>query len=300
MRASTLAYERRSSQEPPRQHGRGARATKSSIVINIALFAGAAVALTPFVWMICAAVKRGEDLFVYTFLPWDGLDRLTMDNFRQLWQREPFARWMLNSLFLSSMLTVLSVTLSSLGGFALAKYRFRGKRVLMGMMLGTMMLPGVVLLPGSYMLMYRIGWIDSYAAIIVPGAVSVFGMFLFMQAMKQVPDELLAAGRIDGCSELRLWWEIALPIVRPMIGAFTLLSFLASWNAFLWPQIVLQNESKYHLPIALANMVALPEYRTEYGTLMAATCIAILPVMVLFFILQKDFVAGLSSGAVKG
>src|SRR6185503_14547072 len=123
---------------------------------------------------------------------------------------------------------------SSLGGFALAKYTFRGKKPLMLLMLATMLLPSQVLLGSSQELMYHLGWIDSYLAIIVPGAVSVFGMFLFMQAMKSVPDELLQAARMDGCSELRLWWEIALPIGRPMIGAFTLLSFMSAWNSFLW------------------------------------------------------------------
>jgi ABC-type glycerol-3-phosphate transport system permease component len=283
-----------------RPAARAAKVTAAGLALNLAVYAAAGVALLPFFWMICASLKRGEDLFAHAFLPWNDLGRLTLENFRQLLQREPLARWMINSLYLSSASTVLSVLLSSLGGFALAKYRFRGRRLLVAILLGTMMLPGVVLLPGSYMLMYGIGWIDSYAAILVPGAVSALGMFLFMQAMRQVPDELLQSARMDGCSELRLWWDIALPLVRPMIGAYTLLSFLGSWNAFLWPQIVLQDESRYPLPVALANMVALPEYRTEYGLLMAATCIAILPVMVLFFVLQRDFVAGLSSGALRG
>jgi ABC-type glycerol-3-phosphate transport system permease component len=125
-------------------------------------------------------------------------------------------------------------------------------------------------------------------------------MFLFKQAMTGVPDELLQAGRVDGCSEIRLWWEIALPIVRPMLGAFTLLAFLSSWNSFLWPQIVLQDEMKYTLPIGLTNMVGLPGFDTEYGALMAGVLLSILPVVILFFVLQRDFIAGLTSGAVKG
>ena len=129
---------------------------------------------------------------------------------------------------------------------------------------------------------------------------SVFGIFLFMQAMKTVPDELLQAGRVDGCSEIRLWWEVALPIVRPMIGAFTLLSFMSAWNSFLWPQIVLQTQTKYTLPIGLTNMIGQPSYITPYGALMAGTLLSILPVAILFFILQRDFIAGLASGAVKG
>jgi len=207
---------------------------------------------------------------------------------------------MFNSLFLACTQTRLVVTLSSLGGFALATYRFAAKKPHMLLMLGTMMLPNQVLLPSSYELMYKIGWLDSYAAIIVPGAISVFGMFLFMQAMKTVPDELLQAARVDGCSELRLWWEVALPIVRPMIGAFTLLSFMGAWNSFLWPQIVLQTQNKYTLPMGLSNLLSLPEYITPYGVLMAGTFLSIVPVAILFFILQRDFIAGLATGAVKG
>jgi ABC-type glycerol-3-phosphate transport system permease component len=125
-------------------------------------------------------------------------------------------------------------------------------------------------------------------------------MFLFMQSMKTVPDELLQAGRVDGCSELRLWWEVALPIVRPMIGAYTLLSFMGAWNSFLWPQIVLQSQDKYTLPVGLTNLLGLPEYQTPYGVLMSGTLLSIVPVAILFFILQRDFISGLASGAIKG
>jgi ABC-type glycerol-3-phosphate transport system permease component len=162
-----------------------------------------------------------------------------------------------------------------------------------------MLLPYQVLLPSSYELMHHLNWLDSYWAILVPGAISVFGLFLFSRAMQSVPDELLHAGRIDGCSEIRLWWEIAVPLVKPMIAAFTLFSFTASWNAFLWPQIVLQDEGKYTLPIGLANMSALPGTQADYGVLMAGTLLSILPVAILFFALQNDFIAGLTSGAIK-
>jgi ABC-type glycerol-3-phosphate transport system permease component len=268
--------------------------------LHLGLIGAASLSLVPFVWLVCASFKGPKEIFEYAFLPWDRLEMLTLDNFRMLFHNEPFARWLVNSFFLSCMHTLSVVALSSLGGFALAKYQFRGKRALMMLMLATMLLPGQVMLPSSYELMYHIGWIDSYAAILVPGAVSVFGMFLFRSAMNGVPDELLQAARIDGCGELRLWWDIALPCVRPMIGAYTLMVFTGSWNSFLWPQIVLQDELKYHLPIGLSNMVGLPEYQTQYGVLMAGTLLSVLPVMVLFFVLQKEFVSGLTSGAVKG
>jgi ABC-type glycerol-3-phosphate transport system permease component len=271
-----------------------------SLVLHALLIAMAVTTLTPFLWLVCSTFKTKADFFTYTFLPWDHLDALTLDNYRRLFAQEPFAVWMVNSVFLASAYTVVVVTLSSLGGFALAKYRFAGRKVLMLVMLVTMLVPGQVLLLPNYDVMRKWGWMNSYAAILVPGAVSVFGMFLFRQAMMLVPDELLQAGRMDGCSEARLWWEVALPIVRPMIGAFTLLSFMAAWNSFLWPQVILQTPDKLTLPIGLSNMINLPEYQTNLGILMAGTLLSILPVALLFFVLQRDFVAGLASGAVKG
>jgi ABC-type glycerol-3-phosphate transport system permease component len=285
---------------PIAQLARRPRGLAASIALHSALVLLAVLSLVPFLWLICATLKTNADMFDFTFLPWSHLQTLTMDNYRQLFERRPFAQWMLNSLFVTCVHTALVVTLSSLGGFALAKYEFRGKRIIQVIMLATMLLPSQVLLPSGWELMYRLGWLDSYSAVIIPGAVSVFGMFLFRQAMQAVPDELLQAGRVDGCSELRLWWEVALPIVRPMVGAYTLLSFMGTWNSFLWPQVVLQDPAKYTLPIGLANMVGLPSFDTPYGVLMCGTLLSILPVVALFFILQKDFIAGLASGAVKG
>lgn len=276
------------------------RGAVGSVLLHAILIALALATLIPFFWLVCATFKTKADFFKYTFLPWDHLDTLTFGNYGSIFKQQPFAVWMINSVFLASTHTAAVVTLSSLGGFALAKYRFAGRKALMLIMLVTMLVPGQVLLLPNYELMRQWGWMDSYAAILVPSAVSVFGMFLFRQAMMMVPDELLQAGRMDGCSELRLWWEVALPIVRPMIGAYTLLSFMAAWNSFLWPQIILQTPEKMTLPIGLANMMSLPEYQTNLGILMAGTLLSILPVALLFFILQRDFIAGLTSGAVKG
>lgn len=271
-----------------------------NVLVHVLLVLAAAVSLVPFFWLLSASLKKGQDLFTYTFLPWQNLGNLVLDNYSQLFTRQYFDRWIVNSLFLASLQTTVVVALASLGGFALAKYDFRFKRTLQGIMLCTMLLPAQVLLPSMYELMNKFGWMNSYWSIIVPGSVSVFGMFLFRQAMQGVPDELLQAGRVDGCSELRLWWEIALPVVRPMIGAFTLMSFLAAWNSYLWPSIMLQDQGKYTLPMGLGNMSSMAEYQTQYGVLMAGTVVSVLPVMVLFFAMQRDFIAGLTTGAVKG
>lgn len=243
--------------------------------------------LIPLAWMTWSAFTRND------------IAGPTGDNFSTLLDRHPFGRWIVNSLFVSATQTALVVVTSSLGGFALAKYTFPGRKLIMAMMLATLFLPFQVLLPSAYDLMFRLGWIDTFAAVVVPGAVSAFGTFLFMQASAAVPDELIAAARVDGCSELRIWWEVALPILRPMTGAYTLLAFVASWNSYLWPATVLLDESRYTLAVGLANLIGLPEYESQFGVLMAATLLGLLPVVLLFFWLRKEFVSGLASGAVK-
>ena len=260
----------------------------------------AALWILPFLWLVCASFKAPADFFSATFLPWGDLGRLTLENYRLLFSGFPFPGWLLNSLFLASVQTVVVVLLSSLAGFALATYRFRGRGAVVTLMLLTLLVPGQVLLPSTYELVSRFGWIDSYAAILVPGAISVFGILLFRAAMGAVPVELLHAARIDGAGELRLWWDIVLPSVRPTVGAFTLMSFTGTWNSFLWPQIVLQDEAKYHLPIGLTSLVGLPEHDVPYGLLMAGTLLSILPVAALFALLHRDFHTGVMTGAVKG
>ncbi len=266
----------------------------------VLLIACAALALTPIVWLVAAALKGPDDLFHYMFFA----PRLTLANFRDLFevgQAEKsvhFLRCGINSAFVSCAAVLVQLFFSSMAGFALAKYEFRGRKAIMVLMLATMLIPGQVVMAPMYELIFRIGLVDSYAGLVVPGAVSVFGIFLFRQSILQVPDELLHAGRIDGCSEFRIYWNIVMPVSRPMVGAFCLISFMGAWNAFLWPQIILHNSERFTLPIALNQLVGL--YQQQYGTLMAGTLVSVLPVIVIFMLLQREFVAGLTAGAVKG
>jgi len=262
--------------------------------VYVVLFALAAVTLTPLLWLIAATTKGPDDLFHYTFFA----PRVTAFNYQDLFRTVPFLRYMMNSFFIAGCVVTVQLFFSSLAGFALAKYEFRGKKAIMVLMLATMMIPGQVVMAPLYELIYRMGLVDTYAGLVVPGAVSVFGIFLFRQAILQVPDELLHAARIDGCSEFRIYWDVIMPVSRPMIGAFCLISFMGSWNSFLWPQIILHHSERFTLPIALNQLVGL--YSQQYGTLMAGTLLSILPVIVLFILLQKEFVAGLTAGAVKG
>jgi len=270
--------------------------TGARALLALVLVVCAVISLTPIVWLIAATTKSVDDMFHYTFFP--PISAMTSANYHDLFTKSPFARYMVNSVFVSSTTVLVQLFFSSLAGFALAKYQFKGKNAVMGMMLATLLLPAQLTMAPLYDLLYHFHMVDRYTGLIIPGAVSVFGVFLFRQSIMQVPDELLQAARIDGCSEFRIYWDIVMPVSRPMIGAFCLISFMGAWNSFLWPQIVLHHDELFTLPIGLNQLVGL--YQTQYGMLMAGTLVAVLPVVALFLLLQKEFVAGLTAGAVKG
>ena len=264
------------------------------LIAYLVLALAACVTLTPLVWLVAASLKGPEDLWSYVFFA----PHLSLESFTDLFNTIPFGRYMLNSFFITCTIVVVQLFFSSLAGFALAKYEFKGKKLVMVLMLGTLMIPSQVLMAPLYEQIYRLGLVDTYAGLIVPGAVSVFGIFLFRQAFGQVPDDLLQAARLDGCSEFRIYWDVVMPTTRPMIGAFCLISFMGAWNSFLWPQIILHSNAHFTLPIGLNLLVGLQQQ--QYGALMAGTLLSILPVVVLFLLLQKEFVEGLTAGAVKG
>ena len=277
----------------------------------VLLCAAAFLTLTPFVWLICSAFKDKTSMMDCMFLPpmsqWFGEGgKLTLENFRILLFREYnssegpvyFYEYTVNSLFLACAITSINIFLSSMAGYALAKYRFKGRNVILFLMLGSMMFPSMLFLAPIFKMVFKFGWMDSYLALIVPGAITVFGIFLFRQAMVGVPNSLMESARVDGASEFRIYWEITLPLVRPITAAFCLISFLGTWNAFLQPQLFIQTQSKLPLPVVLNQFIGL--YVQEYGVFLAGTLLAIIPPAILFFILQKEFVAGLTSGATKG
>lgn len=272
------------------------------------LLLASAVFLLPFVWLICAAFKDPAVMNVYTFLPpvaeWS-IRTINLKNFEVLFTpRETsqgvvrFERYIFNSLFLAAAGTSVTLLFSSMGGYALAKYKFKGRNALLVFMLASMTIPGVLLLPPNYVIIYNLGWMDSYKALLIPGAVSVFGIFLFRQAIVGIPDDIIEAGRIDGCGEFRIYLTLVMPLIRPMIGAFCLVSFLGAWNSFLGPDIFLQSQDKLPLPNILNQYIG--EYQRQYGVFLAGTLLAIIPPAILFFALQREFIGGLTQGAVKG
>jgi len=229
----------------------------------------------------------------YLAICWDKFTH----NYRRLWESVPYNRYFINSVFISTASTLLTLFFCSLGGYAFAKYRFRGQKFLFGMLLASMMIPFQVLLVPLFGVMYDIGWLNSYQAIIIPFSVGAFGIFLMRQFIIGIPSDLMDAARIDGCSEFGIYYRIILPVIKPALGALTIYSFLGSWNSYLWPLIILRDESKYTLPLGLANLVGV--YRQEYGMLMAGTLLSLMPIILLFLAMQREFVQGITLGSVK-
>jgi ABC-type glycerol-3-phosphate transport system permease component len=253
--------------------------------------------VTPLLWLVAASTKAPDaEIFAYYFFS----PRPSLENFKALFTMPnfPFALFLLNSAFVTGTIVILQLFFSSLAGHALAKFDFKGKSLITLIMLMTLMIPNQVLMAPLYEQIYRLGLMDTQLGLIIPGAVSVFGIFLFRQAILQVPNEMLDAARIDGADEFRIYWDVVMPVVRPMVGAFCLIAFMGAWNSFLWPQIILHSTGNFTLPIGLNNLIN-PQTQ-QYGPLMAGTLLSVLPVIVLFLLLQKEFIAGLTSGAVKG
>ena len=246
-------------------------------------------------------VGAGSQLFLqlsihqpaYLSIVWDKFT----SNYRNLWKKVPYNRYFVNSVFIATASTLLTLFFCSLGGYAFAKYKFRGQKILFGILLASMMVPFQVLLVPLFGLMYDIGWLNSYKAIVIPFSVGAFGVFLMRQFIVTIPSELLDAARIDGCSEFGIYYRIVLPIIKPALGALTIYSFLGSWNGYLWPLIILRDEAKYTLPIGLANLVGI--YRQDYGILMAGTLLSLMPIVILFLAMQREFVQGITLGGVK-
>lgn len=276
----------------------------SKLALHATLVVLAIIVLTPYAWLIVSSLKNQEDFFSGMFFPpGDGLlgigwDKLTLENYKKLFGLG-FGVNLVNSIFYSAATALFATLISAATGFVLAKHTFRGRNIITLVVLGALIVPPTLLLAPGYELLYDLGLLDTAWGLLLPLLAPAFGVFLFRQAVIQsVPDELLEAARIDGCSEWSIFFVVVLPLVRPMIGAFMLITFLGMWNNFISPQIVLQTAEKQPLSVAIAQLRGV--YQTDYGLLTAATVVSVLPVAALFMLLQKQFISGLTSGAVKG
>ena len=267
-----------------------------TVLTYILLVFFAVLVLTPLFWVVSASFKPSGEIFSYppTFLPQEP----TLENFTRLFQEMPIVQYVVNSTFLATSHTLLLLAIATMGGFAFAKYSFRGRGILFAIVLASMMIPFHLVLVPLFTLLYQFGWLDTYQGVILPYlASSGFGVFLMRQFILGIPTDLVDAARIDGSSEFGIYWRVILPTVKPAMGALSIFGFLGAWNEFLWPMIVLRDADKYTLPLGLASLVGV--YRQEYGMLMAGTLLSILPIMVLFLAMQREFVQGITLGAVK-
>lgn len=274
------------------------------VLSQVVLVVTAALIVVPLAWLVCASLKRNEDFFTSLFLPrGEGFlgiawDRLTLVHFEALIPLG-IARAALVSVFLASVTAVLATLAAAMGGFALARLRFRGRRTVEALVLAAIVIPPPLLLAPGYQLLFQLGLLDTMAGLILPAAAPAFGVYLFRQAtISSVPPQLLEAARIDGCGDVAAFFRIALPLVMPMASAFLMITFLGTWNNFLTPQVVLQTPSNFPLAVTVAQLRGV--YYQEYGLLMAGTLVSIAPLLLLFLLLQRDFISGLTSGAVKG
>jgi multiple sugar transport system permease protein len=257
---------------------------------------GSLLMLAPFYFMFVFATHSRTEIFSLPPPLWFGGD--FWHNLGILTERIPFWRSLGWSLYVALASTALTLLFCSMGGYAFAMYEFRFKQPLFGLVMGTMLLPSFLGMIPSFMIMDSLGWIDQPRALYIPGAASAFGIFLMRQFISaSIPRELVEAARMDGCGELGIYWRIVLPLLMPAMGTLGLISFIASWNNFISPLIVMRSPEMYTLPLALRSMQS--PVNTEWGAVMAGSAIATLPLLILFALSSRRLIAGLTAGAVK-
>ncbi len=282
---------------PPRDVRRRNAPSRASILLYVILFIGLVLMVAPFVWMVLGAFKPNEEFLRVppTWLP----ENPTLNNFERLTANLDFPQFFFNSTVVATAITAGNLIFSPMLGFALAKLRFRGKRVLLMAVLSTMMLPAAATLIPLFVLMSQLGLVNSYAGLILPFLAGPFGVFLTRQFFAGLPDELLEAARIDGAGEFRIFWTIAMPLAGPVLATLGILTFLGSWNSFIYPLVMAQSEELYTLPVALATF-ATGQYQADHGMLMAGALVLVVPVLIVFIFMQRWITEGISTTGLKG
>jgi multiple sugar transport system permease protein len=279
--------------EPRRPAGPGPRrATWVYVVLAVALL----LTVVPFLWMLLGSFKPEAELQQVPPTWWPQTP--TLQNYRELFDRLNFPRFFGNSVLVAVAVTAGNLVFCSMVGYALAKLDFAGKRVLFALVLGMLMVPGVVTFVPLFVLVSNLGLVNTYPGLILPFLVTPLGVFLMRQFIAGLPDQLIEAARIDGAGEWRIFSRVILPLCGPPLATLGLLTFLSSWNNFLWPLVVAQSEDKYTLPVALA-LYSVGQNATRYGLLMAGAVVIIIPVVALFIALQRYFVESVATTGIK-
>jgi multiple sugar transport system permease protein len=277
-------------------NGARARDRTATVVLHALLAGGLLVMVGPFVWMLLSSFKTFGEI-LRSPPTWWPLDP-TLDNYSVLLGRLDFPAYFVNSTVVAVATTAGNLLFCAAAGYALAKLRFPGSRLLFAVVLGTIMVPGIVTLVPLFVLVSNLGLVNTYAGLVLPFLAQAFGVFLMRQFMLSIPDDLLEAARIDGAGEWRIFWRIVLPLSRPPLATLGILTFLASWNNFLWPLVVATTESRYTLPVALA-LYSVGQNRARYDLLLAGSVLIVVPVLVVFVLLQRHFVRGIATTGLK-
>ncbi|KRG15419.1 sugar ABC transporter permease [Virgibacillus soli] len=255
----------------------------------------AVITIIPFIWMLISSFAPNSEIVKIGGSFWPG--QFTLDNYVGIQEKFNFMRMFGNSLFIAIATTLIIIYTSALLGFVFAKFKFRGNTFLFTIVLSTMMIPWAVTIIPKYDMMMDFGWLDTYTSLIVPSMVSGFGIFLFRQSISQISDEMLEAARVDGASDWFIFHRIILPMSRNTISSLAIFQFLWSWEDFLWPFLMINDQSKQLLSVGLRIFNG--QYGTDYGGLFAATSLSIIPVIIVYLIFQKQFIAGVQSGSGK-
>lgn len=265
------------------------------LLIRIALVLICVVMLFPFVFMLATALKSEAQLAQPGLLPEGAWHP---ENFGTAWNRAPFTHYLINSIIVAIGAGALSVLLGAMGGFALSKYRFTGRGLLLIVVLSTLMVPPQVKMIPNFLICAQIGLLDTRLGLVLPMLPLGFGIFLMRQFIRAIPDDLLAASRIDGAGELRIFLRIVLPLCGPAAATLGIFTFMASWNEFLWPLIILDTPEKYTIPLGLMRFSQ--QFSVEQNLLMAVSFLSMLPTMILFLIFQRAFVQGMAGVSLHG
>jgi putative chitobiose transport system permease protein len=257
----------------------------------------AVVTVFPFAWMLLTSLKGPNDAIFSVppqFLPSDP----TIDNYVRVWNQLPVFRFFVNSISASVAVTILGTLVTALAAYPLAKMRFRGRDAIFYLLLATLIVPVQLTYIPSFVLAVNVfHYYDSLPALVLPNLAAAFNIFLLRQAFRGVPNELLDAARIDGANELRIWWHVMLPIVRPSLVTVAIFSFVVSWNDFLWPSLMLPTMDNKTLPVGLAALQGV--FSSDFRAIAAGVTMTVVPILVFFVAVQRYFVRGLA-GAIKG
>jgi ABC-type glycerol-3-phosphate transport system permease component len=263
------------------------------IVSYVLLCIAAIIMLFPFFYMFVTACKAESELAKPNLLPRDW----RFNNFPTGWTKEPFTRFMINSFGVAASVTILTVLLASMGGFAFAKFQFPGRNFIFVLFIATLMIPYHVTMIPNFKICAYLGIVNTYAGLIFPVLPLAFGVFLMRQFMFGVPTSLIEAARMDGASDYRVFFQVILPLCKPALATLAIFTFMANWNGFIWPLIILDSEHLFTIPLGLMRFNE--QYDIQYNYLMAVSLISILPIVVLFLFFQRAFVKGMALTGLK-